>query len=627
MLKLTDITKNYKTGDTYVQALKGVSLEFREHEFVSILGQSGCGKTTLLNIIGGLDKYSSGELTIDGISTKKYSDVDWDTYRNKRIGFIFQSYNLIGHIDILANVELALILAGIGREERKERAIKALEAVGLADQIHKRPNQLSGGQMQRVSIARALINNPTIILADEPTGALDSATSVQIMEILSEISKTKLVVMVTHNPELAEQYSTRTIRLRDGLVTDDSNPYDCAQEALLLQEATADGEQVVAKTVETVDGEKAVDGKIATLNLSQTEKPAQGEGISDKQAKKLLAQENKRKKLALKKSSMTWWTAIKLSFQNLLTKKGRTVMTSIAGSIGIIGVALVLAISNGMNAYILSMQKEVLANYPVEVSRLSIDTNQLMQIMMGGSTIEKPNKFPPGSTINPYDPMQDISQMIFANTITQDYVDYVARLTDKGKVDSINYSYGIDMPVISEINRSYFSNSTSIYSKVSKPVSSMPNPMGAMGDAGEKKPDIGWQQMSGGKDYVLSQYDLLAGEFPTDKNQVVLVIDKSNQLSKSMLASMGLQYNSKLDFADIIGNGADKKPVTFRLPTNNAYYQFDETAKAYKTRTGGEIFNDDSSAILELQVVGILRQNPDAKVGSLGTGVAYTQEL
>ncbi|MEG2561391.1 MAG: ABC transporter permease, partial [Clostridia bacterium] len=324
---------------------------------------------------------------------------------------------------------------------------------------------------------------------------------------------------------------------------------------------------------------------------------------------------------------MTWWTAIKLSFQNLLTKKGRTVMTSIAGSIGIIGVALVLAISNGMNAYILSMQKEVLANYPVEVSRLSIDTNQVMQIMMGGSTIEKPNKFPPGSTINPYDPMQDISQMIFANTITQDYVDYVARLTDKGKVDSINYSYGIDMPVISEINRSYFSNSTSIYSKVSKPVSSMPNPMGAMGNGGEKKPDIGWQQMSGGKDYVLSQYDLLAGEFPTDKNQVVLVIDKSNQLSKSMLASMGLQYNSKLDFADIIGNGADKKPVTFRLPTNNAYYQFDETAKAYKTRTGGEIFNDDSSAILELQVVGILRQNPDAKVGSLGTGVAYTQEL
>ncbi|MEG2676342.1 MAG: hypothetical protein RR993_04930, partial [Clostridia bacterium] len=366
----------------------------------------------------------------------------------------------------------------------------------------------------------------------EPTGALDSATSVQIMEILSEISKTKLVVMVTHNPELAEQYSTRTIRLRDGLVIDDSNPYDCAQEALLLQEATADGEQVVAKTVETVDGEKAVDGKIATLNLSQTEKPAQGEGISDKQAKKLLAQENKRKKLALKKSSMTWWTAIKLSFQNLLTKKGRTVMTSIAGSIGIIGVALVLAISNGMNAYILSMQKEVLANYPVEVSRLSIDTNQVMQIMMGGSTIEKPNKFPPGSTINPYDPMQDISQMIFANTITQDYVDYVARLTDKGKVDSINYSYGIDMPVISEINRSYFSNSTSIYSKVSKPVSSMPNPMGAMGNGGEKKPDIGWQQMSGGKDYVLSQYDLLAGEFPTDKNQVVLVIDKSNQLSK-----------------------------------------------------------------------------------------------
>ena len=325
MLRLSEITKDYKVADSSVRALKGVSLDFRKNEFVCILGQSGCGKTTLLNIIGGLDHYTSGDLVIQGKSTKHFNDRDWDIYRNHRIGFIFQSYNLIPHQTVLGNVEIALTIAGIGREERKQRAMQALERVGLGEHVNKRPNQLSGGQMQRVAIARALVNNPDILLADEPTGALDSQTSVQIMELIREIAGERLVIMVTHNPELAEQYASRIVRLKDGLVDADSNPYDGSEET----EAAFQAEEEAA--------------------ASKEEPPQNG----------------KKKKEKKQRASMSFLTSLALSARNLLTKKGRTIVTSIAGSIGIISVCLVLALSGGFNNYINAMQAEMLSAYPI----------------------------------------------------------------------------------------------------------------------------------------------------------------------------------------------------------------------------------------------------------------------
>ena len=326
MLLLKDIRKDYTTGSEIVKALKGVSISFRKSEFVSILGQSGCGKTTLLNIIGGLDRYTSGDLVINGVSTKDYVDKNWDTYRNHSIGFVFQSYNLITHQTVLANVELALTLSGVNKEERRARAIKALERVGLGDQLKKKPTQMSGGQMQRVAIARALVNDPDILLADEPTGALDSATSVQIMEILKEISKEKLVIMVTHNAELADEYSTRIIRLHDGLVTSDSNPY--SEEEL----------------------------------------------IYDEQNEQIIFEENVKKA----KTQMSFWTALSLSFNNLMTKKGRTILTAFAGSIGIIGIALILSLSTGVKMYINQVQEETLSSYPVIIQEETTDLSSMM---------------------------------------------------------------------------------------------------------------------------------------------------------------------------------------------------------------------------------------------------------
>ena len=382
MLKLTNIKKDYvlNGGDT-VPALKGVDLEFRPSEFVSILGPSGCGKTTLLNIIGGLDRYTDGDMSIDGISTKHYSDVDWDSYRNIRIGFIFQSYNLISHVDILTNVEMALLLAGVSKQERHQRAIKALEDVGLGEHIHKKPNQLSGGQMQRVSIARALINNPSIILADEPTGALDSNTSVQIMEILKEISYNKLIIMVTHNPDLAEQYSNRIVRFRDGLVVDDTNPYasekvKAAQGEDIEQTLTTDEDTEKDSTERKLDSAAEQEGEIKDADGKKKKKVKIAKiDFSKHKAKK-------QRKNLLKKTSMSFASAIKLSFTNLMTKKGRTVMTAFAGSIGIIGVALVLAISNGFSSYINNMQKTMLSGYPIAITSSATSMESLMGTYM-----------------------------------------------------------------------------------------------------------------------------------------------------------------------------------------------------------------------------------------------------
>ncbi|MBQ1943110.1 MAG: ABC transporter ATP-binding protein, partial [Clostridia bacterium] len=351
MLILKNITKTYESEDFSVQALKGVSLAFRKNEFVAVLGQSGCGKTTMLNIVGGLDRYTSGDLVIGGVSTKHFHDRDWDNYRNHTVGFVFQSYNLIPHQTVLGNVELALTLSGISVKERRQRATEALCKVGLKDQINKRPNQLSGGQMQRVAIARALVNNPAVILADEPTGALDSETSVQVMDLLKEVAEDRLVIMVTHNPELAQEYATRIITLSDGLVTGDSNPY--TEEAALLEEQLQPSlfkEELAAQPSQTKPTEPN----------AQTQ-PAEPNVQAQKQSKP-------RKVKKQKKASMSFFTALSLSLRNLTTKKARTILTSFAGSIGIIGIALILSLSNGIQNYIDRVQEDTLSTYPISLN-------------------------------------------------------------------------------------------------------------------------------------------------------------------------------------------------------------------------------------------------------------------
>ena len=568
MLKLEGITKDYKSGDGVVHALKGINLEFRRTEFVSILGHSGCGKTTMLNIIGGLDRYTDGDMSIDGVSTKKYKDVDWDTYRNIRIGFVFQSYNLIQHLTILDNVAMAMTLSGVGLAERKRRAEEALRIVGLEGQMKKLPNQLSGGQMQRVSIARAIVNNPEIILADEPTGALDSATSVQIMELLKEISRTKLVIMVTHNRELAEQYSTRIVSVKDGEIVGDTMPYDGSDE-------------------------------------SSTEKKVEFE-VTDKEKKK-----------KLKKSSMSYSTAIKLSFKNLMTKKGRTLMTSIAGSIGIIGVCLVLAISNGFSNYVNELQQTVLAGYPVQIAQETFDTNVLLNMFMGGTSgSDGRTQYPDKDTVIQYNPSEMISSAVIENDFGQDYIDYVNKVKENGWASSVTYSYGMDMTVIGKtVNVLGAEN----YEKV--------NPSGGFDMSGliVPKADIGWSEMIGDEEFIMSQYDLVAGTFPQNKNQVILVVDSYNQANVSVLLGLGFRSSQKeVSFDDIVG-------TKLRVVANDDLYVEGENGFfAEKTDSAAlkELYlAPESETNLEIEVVGVLRPKEGTQLALLSTGINYTSEL
>lgn len=568
MLKLEGITKDYKSGDGVVHALKGINLEFRRTEFVSILGHSGCGKTTMLNIIGGLDRYTDGDMSIDGVSTKKYKDVDWDTYRNIRIGFVFQSYNLIQHLTILDNVAMAMTLSGVGLAERKRRAEEALRIVGLEGQMKKLPNQLSGGQMQRVSIARAIVNNPEIILADEPTGALDSATSVQIMELLKEISRTKLVIMVTHNRELAEQYSTRIVSVKDGEIVGDTMPYDGSDE-------------------------------------SSTEKKVEFE-VTDKEKKK-----------KLKKSSMSYSTAIKLSFKNLMTKKGRTLMTSIAGSIGIIGVCLVLAISNGFSNYVNELQQTVLAGYPVQIAQETFDTNVLLNMFMGGTSgSDGRTQYPDKDTVIQYNPSEMISSAVIENDFGQDYIDYVNKVKENGWASSVTYSYGMDMTVIGKtVNVLGAEN----YEKV--------NPSGGFDMSGliVPKADIGWSEMIGDKEFIMSQYDLVAGTFPQNKNQVILVVDSYNQANVSVLLGLGFRSSQKeVSFDDIVG-------TKLRVVANDDLYVEGENG-LFAEKTDSVALKElylapESETNLEIEVVGVLRPKEGTQLALLSTGINYTSEL
>ncbi len=551
MLKLINIEKNYYMGSTTVQALKKVNLEFRKSEFVAILGPSGCGKTTLLNLIGGLDRYTDGDIVINNKSTKEYKDADWDAYRNHSIGFVFQNYNLIPHLKVLSNVELALTLSGISIEERKKRAIDALNKVGLHDQIYKLPNQLSGGQMQRVAIARALVNDPDILLADEPTGALDSETSIQIMEILKEVAKDRLVIMVTHNPDLANQYATRIIRLLDGAVISDSNPYQAE----------------VAKKDQT-KGER------------------------------------------LKHTSMSFLTALALSFQNLLTKKARTILTAFAGSIGIIGIALVLALSNGFQSYVDKMQADTLSSYPLIISRESVDFASAAELNMDTSLQE----YPEGDTIFINKLMEKLNGIIIRNNITEDYIENVIEKIDPALINGITYSRGVRLNIFKQM-----SIKNSIYYRQISAQNDMSSVMNFSGA------DI-WQEIIDNQSFIESQYDVIAGRLPQNKDEIIIQVDKYNQITDITLLSLGvLTSKSSVDtltFDDLLS-------LEYKLILNDDLYSYDSVNDRFVSQVdrNDTITTDVYNKGLTLKVVGIVRVNELTNTGSITGAIGYTKEL
>ena len=562
MLKLADISKAYRAGNLSIPALKGVSLEFRKNEFVSILGPSGCGKTTLLNVIGGLDHYDSGDLIINGLSTKRFGDSDWDAYRNRSIGFIFQNYNLISHQTVLQNVEISLTLSGISPGERKRRAVEALTAVGLADQLRKKPSQMSGGQMQRVAVARALVGNPDIILADEPTGALDSHTSVQLMEILKEIAKTRLVIMVTHNAELAEQYSTRIIRLLDGEIQSDTSPI--AQEA-------------------------------------EPEAPA--------------AAKNGRK---IKKTSMSYFTAISLSFKNLLTKKGRTIITSFAGSIGIIGVALVLALSGGLTGYMDSMQSDVLSGFPLMIGTYEQSVTGDPAIMVNGQMVTAAiggEKYPSGDVLYSHDPLSGVK--MHTNILTDEYLGYISGLEAAlpGAVNNISYTSAVGMNLLAKWDETVVKYDTAGMGDGMGMGGGMASMLGLSGTY--------WQEMPNNHDFILSLYDLVGegSRMASEPGEIMLVVDEYNRIDKSFFEKLGIGGDAEnLRLTDFIGR------TVFKVVPNDSFYsETDGVFTAASPAMYGELYDADGG--ITLTVTGILRLRDDATTGYLSQGFIYTPAL
>ena len=603
MLELNDIKKDYVSGSTTVSALKGINLRFRDCEFVSILGQSGCGKTTMLNIIGGLDKYTSGDLKINGVSTKNYKDRDWDFYRNNSIGFVFQSYNLIPHQTVLSNVELALTLSGVSKAERKKRAIEALEKVGLGEQIHKKPNQMSGGQMQRVAIARALVNNPDILLADEPTGALDTETSVQIMEILKEISKDRLIIMVTHNPELAKDYSTRIVRLLDGVITDDSNPYS-------LEDMEAD--------------------------------------IRAKEDAKVKASEKKTKKSGKKqKTSMSFFTALSLSFNNLMTKKTRTILTAFAGSIGIIGIAMILSISNGIQLYIDRVQRDTLSSYPITLQAESIDISSMVSSMTGNSDSEEHED---KTKIYSNDIMGDMINTMVKEVKSNNLSEFKKYIENGGSdiksyVSDIQYSYDVPLNIymkdtsngVEQLNPSTMFDS--IYGEGATSTSSAMSSGMGMGMFSNSSV---WNQLLGNQQVLDEQYDVLAGHWPENYNEVVLVADKNNEVDDYTLYSLGLKdpeevrtlfkkmmvgesYETEKDtsytFDEILDTEFKLVMPTDMYKYNDVTGTWDDYSKDDKYMTN--VVNNGT----DIKVCGIIRPNDDAVSTSISSGIGYTAKL
>ena len=612
-LELKNIVKVYGEGEFAVKALKGVSLDFRTNEFVSILGPSGCGKTTMLNIVGGLDKYTDGDLVINGVSTKQYGDRDWDAYRNHSIGFVFQNYNLIPHQSVLKNVELALTIAGVNKDERKARAVKALEQVGLKEQIYKRPNQLSGGQMQRVAIARALVNNPDIILADEPTGALDTETSLSVMELLRKIADDRLVIMVTHNPELAEKYSTRIIRMLDGKIVDDSMPVSKEEKA---------------------ENEKALN-------------------------------ENKSDKKADKKPTMSFWTAFKLSLKNLITKRARTMLTSFAGSIGIIGIALILAVSQGATGYINHVQETTLSSYPLTIQAESLDIGSLMQTFLGLGGEDKNNS----------------DDLIYKDSIISDMVnalsksgsnkndlkafkkyleDKLANSDLKNSVTGVQYGYdlnlqiytrNVDGTIIKSDTNELIADMIADYMKSvlenGKVSEDMGNNTGSLSMMGSfSNATALWKELLPGQEdgevinkMITDNYELIdGGSWPNEHDEVVLIVNENNELDDLTLFALGLLSQEEIDA--IIDAAAKKEPLKEEIKT----WTFEEIrSRTYKTilpadkyqNRGDGVFIDTSELFLEslyersleLKVTGIIRPKADTEVKMLRSGIGYTHKL
>ena len=631
MLNLKSIRKDYVTASETVHALKGVSISFRKTEFVSILGPSGCGKTTLLNIIGGLDHYTDGDLMIGGRSTKEYGDRDWDVYRNHRVGFIFQSYNLIPHQTVLGNVELALTIAGISKEERIARAKEALDRVGLAGQYYKRPNQLSGGQCQRVAIARALVNNPEILLADEPTGALDTVTSVQIMDLIREIAKERLVVMVTHNPELAEEYSTRIVRLRDGEILEDTNPM----------------------TEEEIAAEIAEEEALAAAELAALEAPP-----TEEQAKEV--QEVKQKKKHKEKAKMSFFTAFRLSARNLWSKKGRTAMVGFAGSIGIIGIALVLAFSAGIKGYIASMQDDMLSGNPIEIAETGLNTSALNDLMgdMEKTDIKKlSDKVYITSTIANLAEMSEKLEKIFAaNTITPEYIEYVKAMP-KEAYEAMLISYGINMSTMLFTDFKYNSSSEAEHISVQRLVDMYTSVLGETEYKSYSSfipylvPSM--QQAPNNSDYILSQYDLLGNsEIADEANEIMLVLNPDEEISDLLLAAFG--YYTQEEFLAIVDKATAEDPENYNSKSvYREYFEYDELlgktfvwypadtiftssegdrmaqmlkngSYKYNSKFEGENIGKNGT---ELKVVGILTPKDNVSYGSLSAGIYYTEAL
>lgn len=592
MLQLKNIVKDYGEGDSKVQALKGVSINFRANEFVSILGHSGCGKTTLLNIVGGLDQYTDGDLIIKGKTTKKYKDKDWDTYRNHSVGFVFQSYNLIMHQTVLQNVELALTLSGVSKSERRRRAKEVLEKVGLGSQIHKKPNQMSGGQMQRVAIARALVNDPDILLADEPTGALDTETSVQIMEILKEIAKDRLIIMVTHNPELAEQYSTRIIRLLDGQITDDTDAYS--------------EEQMKAD-------------------------------IQEKEQKLSDAQTGKKKKKA--KTSMSFFTALSLSMNNLMTKKTRTLLTAFAGSIGIIGIALILSISNGIQDYIDRVQRDTLSSYPVQLQSQTMDISSMIEMMTGSDkdSVEHDKDKVYSNMI-----MSEMMNTMISDVKNNNLKSFKKYIDDnKDEISTyasdIRYSYNVDINIydtdtsdgVTQLNPSTIMNT--IYG-----TNTSQGSMSAM----YTNADV-WNQLPGNQDLLDSQYDMVAGRWPQQYNEVVLVVDENNEIDDYTLYSLGFKDPDEVTAMYkrmMTGETYDTEETEYTydeildkkfqmiLPTD--YYRYNAEKDIWEDMREDETYMKnvvDNGT--QIQVCGIIRQKEDAVNTAIRSGVGYTKEL
>ena len=593
MLRLNDIKKTYVTGDLKVEALKGINLSFRSSEFVAILGPSGCGKTTLLNIIGGLDNYTSGDLLVGGKSTKEFKERDWDVYRNHRIGFVFQSYNLIPHQTILENVELALTIAGINKEERQKRAKEALDKVGLNGLYKKKPGQLSGGQCQRVAIARSLVNEPEILLADEPTGALDTETSIQIMDLMKEVAKDKLVIMVTHNPDLANKYSTRIVRLLDGNVIEDTMPFSSEDEIKEVDKNNADNVEVKKE-----------------------------------------------------KAKMSWWTAFKLSSKNLLSKLKRTILTCIAGSIGIVGISAVLAVSSGVSDYIVSMQDDMLSGNPITIEETTLDLTSLMRNLSTGDKLDILENYANVDSLLEYVSKNLIGEdaSVITNDINEEYINYLKAMPSE-YYNAIDFNYGINVA-----NNIYTDFSYDNEGQIESDTPSLTTILSMYKSLLETQPE--YQQFSSlimslissmsqvlpNEEYIMSQYDLKYGKFPTQENELLLVLSKDQSIADLTLAQLG--YYTQEEFLSLaMDNNPDDDLLRFSYEelTNKKFYYYPNDSIFIENTNLGVLdlqpfdyvsyASDTSKAPLTLNVVGIVMPKEDLSYGCLSSGFYYTEAL